>query len=123
MVYPTLPAAIEDVAHPAWRARSVGIYRLWRDSGFAAGAALAGVIADAFGIRAAVWSDAVLTTVSGLVVAIRMYETHRPATSALPSHSCRARPGRPWRGPTPEHRVAERLDGPVARQHGRRCFR
>ena len=51
MVYPTLLAAIGDVAHPAWRASSVGIYRLWRDGGFAVGALLAGVIADAFGHR------------------------------------------------------------------------
>ena len=78
MVYPTLLAAIGDVAHPAWRARSVGIYRLWRDSGFAVGAILAGVLADAFGIRTAVWSVAVLTALSGLAVAIRMYETHGP---------------------------------------------
>ena len=46
MVYPTLLAAIGDVAHPSWRARSVGVYRLWRDGGFAVGALLAGVLAD-----------------------------------------------------------------------------
>ena len=80
MVYPTLLASIGDVAHPAWRARSVGVYRLWRDGGFAAGALLAGIVADALGVRAAVWVVAVLTAASGLVVAIRMYETHhRPA--------------------------------------------
>ena len=79
MVYPTLLAAIGDVAHPAWRARSVGIYRLWRDGGFAVGALLAGVVADALGVRTAVWTVAVLTALSGLVVAVRMYETrHRP---------------------------------------------
>ena len=76
MVYPTLLAAIGDVAHPAWRARSVCIYRLWRDSGFAFGALLAGVVADALGVRAAIWTVAALTAVSGLVVAVRMYETH-----------------------------------------------
>ena len=75
MVYPTLLAAIGDVAHPAWRARSVGVYRLWRDGGFAVGALLAGIIADAFGILAAIWVVAALTAVSGLVVAVRMYET------------------------------------------------
>jgi MFS family permease len=81
LVYPTLLASIGDVAHPAWRARSVGIYRLWRDGGFAVGALLAGIIADALGVRAAVWTVAALTAVSGLVVAVRMYETHqRPAT-------------------------------------------
>ncbi len=81
MVYPTLLAAIGDVAHPAWRARSVGVYRLWRDGGFAVGALLAGGIADAFGLLAAIWVVAALTAASGIVVAIRMYET-RPARPA-----------------------------------------
>jgi len=76
MVYPTLLASIGDVAHPAWRARSVGIYRLWRDGGFAVGAVLSGVVADLAGVRAAVWTVAALTAASGLVVAFRMYETH-----------------------------------------------
>jgi MFS family permease len=83
MVYPTLLAAIGDVAHPLWRARAVGIYRLWRDSGYAAGAIVGGVAADLWGLRAAVWVAAGITVVSGLVVAVRMYETHRrpqPAT-------------------------------------------
>ena len=81
MVYPNLLAAVGDVAHPAWRARSVGVYRLWRDGGFAVGALLAGVIADAFGILAAIWAVAALTGASGLVVAVRMYET-RPVLPA-----------------------------------------
>jgi MFS family permease len=76
MVYPTLLAAIGDVAHPSWRASAVGIYRLWRDAGFAFGALLAGIVADAFGMRAAIWSVAALTAASGLLVAVRMYETH-----------------------------------------------
>jgi MFS family permease len=76
MVYPTLLATIGDVAHPAWRARAVGIYRLWRDGGFAVGALLAGVVADLWGIPAAVWTVAALTALSGLIVAARMYETH-----------------------------------------------
>ena len=85
MVYPTLLASIGDVAHPAWRARSIGIYRLWRDGGFAVGALLAGLVADALGVRAAVWAVAALTTVSGLVVAVRMYETHhQPRTEEAP---------------------------------------
>jgi MFS family permease len=75
MVYPTLLAAIGDVAHPSWRASSVGVYRLWRDFGYAAGALLAGFVADAFGLDAAVWLVAALTFVSGLVVAARMRET------------------------------------------------
>jgi MFS family permease len=76
MVYPTLLAAVGDVAHPAWRARSVGVYRLWRDLGFALGAVLSGVLADLWGVRAAIWVVAALTAASGLVVAARMYETH-----------------------------------------------
>jgi MFS family permease len=76
MVYPTLLATIGDVAHPSWRARAVGVYRLWRDLGFAVGALLTGVLADAFGIREAVWVIAGLTAGSGMVVAVRMYETH-----------------------------------------------
>jgi MFS family permease len=76
MVYPTLIAAIGDVAHPSWRARSVGVYRLWRDGGFAVGALLAGVLADWFSITAAIWAVAALTALSGIVVLVRMYETH-----------------------------------------------
>ena len=79
MVYPTLLAAIGDVAHPRWRARAVGIYRLWRDAGFAVGALLAGVLADAVSMEAAIWAVAVLTALSGVVVIVRMYETHPPA--------------------------------------------
>ena len=77
MVYPTLLASIGDVAHPAWRARSVGVYRLWRDGGFAVGALLSGVLADLYGVRTAIWAVAALTAASGLVVAARMYETLR----------------------------------------------
>ncbi|WAL64534.1 MFS transporter [Amycolatopsis cynarae] len=78
MVYPTLLAVIGDVAHPAWRARAVGVYRLWRDGGFAVGAVLSGVAADLWGLRAAVWVVAALTAASGVVVAVRMAETHVP---------------------------------------------
>ncbi len=76
MVYPTLLATIGDVAHPLWRARAVGVYRLWRDSGYAVGAVVGGVAADLWGLRAAVWAAAVITAASGVFVAIRMYETH-----------------------------------------------
>ena len=79
MVYPTLLAAISDVAHPSWRATAVGVYRLWRDAGFAVGALLAGLVADLAGLDAAVWVIAALTAASGLVVAVRMYETHPSA--------------------------------------------
>jgi MFS family permease len=77
MVYPTLLAAIGDVAHPGWRASSIGVYRLWRDLGYAIGAIAAGAIADAFGLAAAVWIVAGVTFASGIVVAIRMTETLR----------------------------------------------
>ena len=78
LVYPTLLATIGDVAHPAWRARAVGVYRLWRDGGFVVGALVAGLIADTYGLTAAVWAVAALTTASGIAVAVRMYETHPP---------------------------------------------
>jgi MFS family permease len=76
MVYPTLLAAVGDVAHPLWRARAVGVYRLWRDSGYAAGAIVGGLTADLWGLRAAIWAAAAITVASGLAVAVRMYETH-----------------------------------------------
>jgi len=89
MVYPTLLAAIGDVAHPSWRASSVGVYRLWRDLGYAIGALLAGVIADALGLPAAMWAVAGLTLASGVVVALRMTETLRPAAGArAPEPTC-----------------------------------
>ena len=84
MVYPTLLAAIGDVAHPSWRASAVGVYRLWRDLGYAIGAALAGVVADALGVGAAIWLVALVTFGSGLLAAIRMTETlpsRAPATT------------------------------------------
>ncbi|MBA2557634.1 MAG: MFS transporter [Chloroflexi bacterium] len=74
MVYPTLLAAVADVAAPAWRGSAVGVYRLWRDLGFAAGAIVAGVIADRFGISSAIWAVAVLTALSGIIVGLRMRE-------------------------------------------------
>jgi len=71
-----LLAAVSDVAHLSWRARSVGIYRLWSDAGFAVGALLAGILADLVSPTAAIWAVAALTAGSGLVVLVRMYETH-----------------------------------------------
>ncbi len=84
MVYPTLLAAIGDVAHPSWRASSVGVYRFWRDLGYAIGAVIAGATADALGLAAAVWLVAAITFASGLVVMVRMTETtaRAPPTSA-----------------------------------------
>jgi MFS family permease len=78
LVYPTLLAAIGDVAHPSWRGSAVGVYRLWRDSGYAVGALLAGMLADLFGMSVAILAIAALTVLSGAVVALRMPETHRP---------------------------------------------
>ncbi|MPZ61971.1 MAG: MFS transporter [Propionibacteriales bacterium] len=77
MVYPTLLAVIGDVAHPEWRGRAVGVYRLWRDGGYAVGALMGGVVADLWGLRAAVWAAAAITAVAALLVAVRMYETRR----------------------------------------------
>ncbi|MGH3666289.1 MAG: PucC family protein, partial [Egibacteraceae bacterium] len=84
LVYPTLLAAIGDVAHPRWRASAVGVYRLWRDGGFAVGALVAGVVADAYTIAAAIWVVAALTAASGVVIVVRMYET-------LPARRCAGR--------------------------------
>jgi MFS family permease len=72
MVYPTLLAAIGDVAHPTWRGSAIGVYRLWRDLGYAVGALLAGVLADLFSMDAAIAVVAVLTALSGVVVWFRM---------------------------------------------------
>jgi MFS family permease len=80
MVYPTLLAAIGDIAAPSWRASSIGVYRLWRDLGYAVGALLSGISADLFGLAGAIWSVATVTFASGCVTAIRMSETW--ATSA-----------------------------------------
>ena len=75
LVYPTLLAAISDVAHPDWRASAVGVYRLWRDGGYAVGALLAGVVSDLVGVPFAIAAVGVLTFASGCVVLVRMYET------------------------------------------------
>ena len=72
MVYPTLLAAIGDVVNPAWRASTVGVYRFWRDLGYAIGALLAGVVADQYGVVSAVWLIAAITFLSGVIVAVRM---------------------------------------------------
>jgi MFS family permease len=78
MVYPTLLAVVGDVAHPAWRGRAVGIYRVWRDLGYAAGAVLGGITADLLGLHAAVWAAAALSAATAAVIAVRMYETLPP---------------------------------------------
>lgn len=75
MVYPTLLAVVGDVAHPSWRASAVGVYRLWRDLGYAVGAIIAGITADAWGLKAAMLTAAAMTLLSGVIVAVRMSET------------------------------------------------
>jgi MFS family permease len=84
MVYPTLLASIGDVAHPSWRASSVGVYRLWRDLGYAVGAIIAGATADLLGLVPAVWVVAAITSLSGVVVAVRMTETLRREPAGPP---------------------------------------
>jgi MFS family permease len=85
MVYPTLLAAVSDVAHPDWRASAVGVYRLWRDGGYALGALLSGVLADALGIPVAMAAIGVLTAVSGGLVAGVMYETLPAGRRLIPA--------------------------------------
>ncbi len=89
MVYPTLLAVIGDVAHPAWRGRAVGIYRVWRDLGYAVGALMGGMVADLWSLRTAVWVAAGISAVSGLVVAARMYETHQPESKQAQTKEAR----------------------------------
>jgi MFS family permease len=72
MVYPSLIAAVSDASHPSWRARSLSVYRFWRDLGYAVGALSAGIIADQFGLAAAIVAIAVLTFLSGVIVAVVM---------------------------------------------------
>lgn len=74
MVYPSLIAAVSDASHPSWRARSLSVYRFWRDLGYAIGALSAGIIADRFGLSAAIISIAALTFISGVIVAVSMRE-------------------------------------------------
>lgn len=77
MVYPVLIAAVSDASHPSWRARSLSVYRFWRDLGYAIGALSAGLIADRFGLSWAVFSTAALTFLSGVIVALVMREPAR----------------------------------------------
>jgi MFS family permease len=84
MVYPTLLAAITDHAHPTWRATSLGVYRFWRDLGYAIGALLSGAVADLVGLGAAIHLVAALTLASGLVVA-RAMSAPAPAAARAPS--------------------------------------
>lgn len=76
MVYPTLIAAVSDASHPSWRARSLSVYRFWRDLGYAIGALCAGLIADAFGMQWAIAAIGAITFASGAVVALAMTDRH-----------------------------------------------
>ncbi|MDH1443734.1 MFS transporter [Pseudomonas sp. GD03721] len=84
MVYPTLLAAIGDAAYPTWRASAVGVYRLWRDLGYAVGALLAGLLADWQGLSVTLWVVAALTLLSGLLVAMRMVERRQGSAGGNP---------------------------------------
>ncbi|WP_245451199.1 MFS transporter [Borborobacter arsenicus] len=77
MVYPSLIAAVSDASHPSWRARSLSVYRFWRDLGYAIGALSAGLIADSFGFASAIGAIGALTFLSGCVVALQMHEGAR----------------------------------------------
>jgi MFS family permease len=79
MVYPSLIAAVSDASHPSWRARSLSVYRFWRDVGYAIGALAAGLIADAFGFSAAIAVIGAVMFLSGVVAAIAMTKS-RPTT-------------------------------------------
>jgi MFS family permease len=83
LVYPTLIAAVSDATQPRERARTVGVYRFWRDFGFVAGALIAGFGADATSPRSAIATVAALTAASGLVVAVTRWQS-RPALRPAP---------------------------------------
>jgi MFS family permease/rhodanese-related sulfurtransferase len=82
LVYPTLIAAVSDRAHPDWRASAVGVYRLWRDSGYVLGALFSGLLADAFNVRVSIAASAGVTCLSGMLVSAILRETLSPAASA-----------------------------------------
>lgn len=77
LVYPTLIAAVSDVVHPSWRASAVGVYRLWRDSGYAIGGLLSGLLVDTMGMPLTITAVGILTFISGVIVAGVMQETKK----------------------------------------------
>jgi MFS family permease len=85
MVYPALLAAVSDLAHPSWRASALGVYRLWRDSGYAFGALVGGLLSDTLGLQAAITAIAVLTALSGVVTTLLLPETAARGTRSLPN--------------------------------------
>lgn len=85
LVYPSLLAAVSDATHPAWRAPALGVYRFWRDAGYAIGALIGGITAAVASLDAAVGVAAVLTAVSGILAWALMRETHpRPVAEREP---------------------------------------
>ncbi|TVR76221.1 MAG: MFS transporter [Sphaerobacteraceae bacterium] len=92
MVYPTLLAVVADNSQASWRASAVGVYRLWRDSGYAAGALMVGVMADAFSIPWAIWSVVIVTALSGLVVALVLRERMPPILQSNQQGPAQRRP-------------------------------
>jgi MFS family permease len=102
MVYPTLLAVIGDVGRPAWRGTAVGVYRLWRDLGYAVGALAAGVLADRLGMPAAIAMVAALTVASGLAAAVRLPETHPRISVLSPPPTVTTVPGSRARAATPD---------------------
>lgn len=86
MVYPTFIAAVADLVHPHDRAESVGVYRLWRDGGYAVGAIITGIIADLFNLSAAIYLTGVITFVSGMYIALRMNKLNRPVNREHQNH-------------------------------------
>ncbi len=89
MVYPTLLASISDVANPLWRASALGVYRLWRDSGYAFGALLGGILADVFTLQVAVAAIGLLTLISSVVTAVLLPETLPHPSTSLPESDTR----------------------------------
>jgi MFS family permease len=85
MVYPSLIAAVSDTSHPSWRARSLSVYRFWRDLGYAIGALSAGIIADLFGFEWAIGAVAALTFMSGVIVALEMRDREVSADRQEPN--------------------------------------
>ena len=115
LVYPTLLAAVSDVAHPDWRATAVGVYRLWRDGGYAVGAALSGALADLYGNAVTIWVVAALTLLSGIVVLVCMRSRLAPAGRKAPgAESVRGRVAED-RGVAAANRIAP---GPGAEHPG-----
>ena len=86
MEYPSLIAAVSDASHPTWRARSLSVYRFWRDLGYAIGALSAGIIADWFGLSWAIGAIAALTLLSGVIVGVLMREPARHRVNLAKGH-------------------------------------